>query len=188
MPRRHPHLSQRRPPRPFKPGAWVLLLIVLLVLIVARIRTPQESAPEPSAEGWQRVVRVIDGDTFDLDDGRRVRLLGVDTPETQYSPRAQIEGRSDPYAEEATAFVRRQVEGKKVRLEYGPETSDAYGRTLAYVWLEDETLLNAELLRSGYARALRRFPHPRREAFLELEEEARAARRGLWEQEPVLLR
>lgn len=181
--RPRPSFRPVRRPRLTRHNPWLLLVLVLLALAYWAARSPQRSEsprPTPAGEGWSVVARVIDGDTLDLNDNRRVRLIGVDTPEMGYSPRARVEGTPDPLAEKATAFVRDAVEGKRVRLKRGPETTDNYGRTLAYIYLEDGTLLNAELLRRGYARAYRRFPHPLRDDFITLEEAARAARRGLW--------
>ncbi len=135
---------------------------------------------EPREARAQSVAVSDDTLTVDLQDGRRVRLIGIDTPEMGYSPRAQVEGVNDPFAEEAKAFLREQAEGRRIRLEFGPEAEDRYGRTLAYLVLEDGTNLNAELLRRGLARAYRRFEHPRLGQFIELEQEAREAGIGLW--------
>ena len=170
--------------RRYRRAPWTVLALLAAGLILSRF--PQVAdffrpAPAPGEEAT--VVRVIDGDTFDLADRRRVRLIGVDTPEMAYSPRARVEGVSDPYAIEATAFVRANLEGRRVRLEYGPEQEDRFDRTLAYVFLEDGALLNAELLRRGYARTTH-FEHPRLAEFLAYEDEARSARLGLWSLEP----
>jgi micrococcal nuclease len=99
----------------------------------------------------------------------------VDTPETK-DPRQPVQY----FGEEAAAFTRRMVEGKRVRLEYDWERKDTYGRTLAYVYLEDGTFLNAEIIRQGYGFAYTRFPFKYLEEFRKLEREAREARRGLW--------
>ncbi len=121
------------------------------------------------------VKRVIDGDTIELSTGERVRLIGVDTPETK-DPRRPVQY----FGEEAAAFTKRMVEGKRVRLEYDWERKDKYGRTLAYVYLEDGTFLNAEIIRQGYGFAYTRFPFKYLEEFRKLEREAREAGRGLW--------
>jgi len=174
-----------RPPRQlkrFRHSPWVVLSLLVTGLLLSRF--PQVAGlfqPAPSPQSNEAVItRVIDGDTVDLQDGRRVRLIGIDTPEMGYSPRAQSEGVNDPFAEEAKAFLREQAEARPVRLEFGPEAEDQYGRTLAYLFLEDGTNLNAELLRRGLARAYRGFEHPRLEEFLALEAEAQETERGLW--------
>lgn len=144
-----------------------LLSVVLAALFVAGLARWREDRAT-------LVAAVIDGDTLRLGTDELVRLLGVDAPERE-GPYT----REEPFGDEATAFARACAEGRRVRLEFGPERRDAYGRTLAYVHA-GESHLNAELLRHGLARAYRRFPHPRLEEFLRLEAEARAARRGIW--------
>ncbi len=75
------------------------------------------------------VKRVIDGDTIQLTNGEIVRLIGVDTPETKH-PQKPVEY----YGKEASAFTKRMVEGKAVRLEYDQQRKGKYNRTLAYVF------------------------------------------------------
>ncbi len=128
-----------------------------------------------------RVSRVIDGDTFKLDNEERVRLLGVDTPETVH-PRKPVEY----YGPEASAFTHRQIEKRLVLLEFDRTFRDRYGRILAYVFRQpDEFFLNAELIKQGYSYAYTRFPFARRAEFLRYEAEARAAQRGLWAPRPA---
>jgi endonuclease YncB( thermonuclease family) len=91
------------------------------------------------------VMRAIDGDTLELSTGEKVRLIGVDTPETK-DPRKPVEY----FGKEATAFTQRTVAGKRVRLEYDQQRQDKYGRTLAYVYLENGAFVNAEIIRQGY--------------------------------------
>src|SRR5262245_43641315 len=150
-------------------------VVVLLLLLVAELSFAQ-------AQDWLRAKRVVDGDTLVLQTGERVRLIGVDTPETK-RPNTPVEY----FGREATEFTRRMVEGKRVRLEYdqanavrGHKDNTRQKRTLAYVFLEDGTLLNAEIIRQGYGHALTRYPFSRMEEFRRLEREAREQRRGLW--------
>jgi micrococcal nuclease len=153
-------------------------LVVTLALGAAAYLKRQASLPErsPQPVSQQRLcVRVIDGDTIELDGGERVRLIGVDTPET-VDPRRPVQY----FGKEASAFTRRMVEGKAVRLEQDQETLDHYGRTLAYVYLQDGTFLNAEIVRQGYGHAYTRFPFRYQQQFVELEREARENGRGLW--------
>ncbi|MBM4371074.1 MAG: thermonuclease family protein [Deltaproteobacteria bacterium] len=127
----------------------------------------------------QRVVYVIDGDTLVLAGGERVRLLGVDTPETHH-PEVPVQR----FGQEASAFTKKVATDRLVRLEAGPQERDAYGRLLAYVWM-DGNCLNRELVRRGYAVAATRFPHPRMDEFLAAEAEARAKKYGLWHDSPT---
>ena len=132
----------------------------------------------PAGEG--RVVRVVDGDTIHvLVRGRRerVRYIGVDTPETRH-PSKPVQC----YGARASAFNKRLVGGRRVRLVRDVEERDRFGRLLAYVYREPDGLfVNAELARLGYARALRIAPDVRHaDRFAELARNARGAGRGLW--------
>lgn len=122
------------------------------------------------------VERVVDGDTVIIKNIGRVRLLGVDTPETVHPKKAV-----QHFGHEASAFTKGLLDGKKVRLEYdGFQKKDRYGRTLAYLFLEDGTFVNAEIIKQGFGHAYTRFPFERLEEFRQLEREAREAKRGLW--------
>src|SRR4029453_8308827 len=92
------------------------------------------------------VVRVIDGDTILLDGDERVRLIGVDTPESVH-PRRAVES----FAREAAAYVTKRVRGRRVTLEFDGNTAkrDRWGRTLAYVRLEDGSSLNLDIIADG---------------------------------------
>lgn len=135
----------------------------------------------------RQVARVIDGDTIELSSGTHVRYIGIDTPET----RRRIGGRwirvDEPYAREATEFNRRLVGKKNVRLEYDLERFDRYGRSLAYVYVENETggervFANEALVRAGLARVRIYPPNTRHSAALfEGQRRARADHLGLWE-------
>ena len=122
-----------------------------------------------------RVERAIDGDTILLSNGRRVRYIGIDTPETKH-PKRSVEY----MGHEAAEFNRQLVEGKPVTLEYDVERHDKYGRVLAYVRV-DGLFVNAELVREGYAKAYTFPPNVKySKLFLALQREAREEKRGLW--------
>ncbi|MYK89824.1 MAG: thermonuclease family protein, partial [Acidobacteria bacterium] len=133
----------------------------------------------PARAVAQHVERVVVGDTIIVSGVGRVRLIGVDTPES-VDPRRPVEF----FGKEASAFTRRLVDGERVRLEYDWERTDRYGRTLAYVYLSDGTFVNAEIVRRGYGHAYTRFPFKYLERFRQFEREARAAGRGLWGSAP----
>jgi micrococcal nuclease len=126
-----------------------------------------------------KCTRVVDGDIIILNNGEKVRLIGVDTPETK-QPNKPVEY----FGKEASAFTKRMVEGKEVRLEYDVQARDQYGRLLAYVYLEDGTLLNAEIIKGGYGRTYTKFPFKYWEQFSQHEKEARENKRGLWAKKP----
>jgi micrococcal nuclease len=135
----------------------------------------------PAAGGGARtaqVVRVVDGDTIVVRLGgreERVRYIGVDTPES-VKPQTPVQC----FAERASAFNARLVEGRTVRLEQDVEARDRYGRLLAYV-RAGGLFVNAELVRRGYARPLTVPPNVRyADRFARLASQARAAGTGLW--------
>lgn len=146
----------------FNRSLFIIFLLFLLVNVVA-------------AQEWRICIRVIDGDTIVLDGNEIIRLIGVDTPETK-APRKPVQY----FGKEAYEFTKGLVEGKKVRLEYDQERTDKYGRTLAYVYLEDMSFLNAEIIKQGYGFAYTQFPFKYLEQFREYEKEARENNRGLW--------
>lgn len=129
------------------------------------------------------LVRVVDGDTIDvtIDGGReRVRLIGIDTPET-----VKEDSPVECFGPEATAFTRAVLpEGSALYLERDVEARDAYGRLLAYVYLADDaTFVNLEIVRGGYANPLTIPPNVAHSS--EFVDAARAAERadvGLWAQ------
>jgi micrococcal nuclease len=129
-----------------------------------------------------RVIRVLDGDTLDINapDGEhlvtRIRLWGVDAPELGHG------AGSEPFAVEATEFARRTLSGRDVHLVLSPsQTRDRFGRLLAYVFLErGGTMFNELLIEGGYARADARFPHHYDDRFKAAERRARRLPAGLW--------
>lgn len=169
---------------------FVLLLVlsvatnlILATVVVVRAPSSSPSSPTPILEGPQRpatapVARVVDGDTVELQDGRLVRYLGVDAPETEANPNLT---QPEPYGPEAAAFNRKLVEGHSVWLIPDTTDQDDYGRLLRWVFLEDGTFVQAELVRHGYA-FVNIVPPDSRFADLlrDLEARARAEKRGLW--------
>jgi endonuclease YncB( thermonuclease family) len=125
-----------------------------------------------------QVVHVVDGDTIDVSiDGqtKRLRYIGVDTPET-VDPNRPV----GCYGPEASNFNKSLVEGKTVQLEKDVSETDRFGRLLRYVYVGD-TFVNAELVKQGYAQVATFPPDVKYvEMFKQLEQEARAAGRGLW--------
>ncbi len=147
-------------------------LVFAVGFSIGRLTAPDRDSADSRIA---RVARVIDGDTIELEGGRRVRYIGVDTPESVDRRRGvQCFGR------EAAEKNRELVEGKTVRLERDVSDRDKFGRMLRYVWVGD-TLVNRELVRLGYANAYRHPPDvARADEFREAEREAREANRGLW--------
>lgn len=148
----------------------IILLLGLLVYPLMGCQAQQEGDRDRVY-----VKRVVDGDTLLLQSGERVRLIGVDTPESVHEKKPV-----EYFAKEASRFTKKMVQKKYVWLEYGPERRDAYKRLLAYVYMEDGTFLNAELIKQGYAFAYVKFPHKHLDEFREYERQARENAVGLW--------
>jgi len=129
---------------------------------------------------WEaKCTRVIDGDTIELEDGSRVRYIGIDTPETNQN-----------YGTEATQANSSLVLGKTITLVRDISYLDKYGRILAYVYVGD-LFVNAHLVREGFATVYTYPPDVRySDLFLDLQNQAQAEGKGLWglevvEEEPV---
>jgi micrococcal nuclease len=153
-----------------------LLSVLLLLLPLAWV---VEALPaRPDGLGEATVVYVDDGDTIDVQIGghiERVRYIGIDAPEVPHHGQGGTQG-----GEAAAQLNRAMVDRRRVRLEADVEPRDRYGRLLAYVWLGD-TMVNLEMVRRGYARALTIPPNLRYARWFNgAEAEARAAGRGLW--------
>jgi micrococcal nuclease len=130
--------------------------------------------PPPEAQ----IVRVGDGDTVLIEGSQKVRLLGIDAPELERDGQP-----ADFLAHKAKAELARLIQGRRVRLEYDHLRYDQYGRLLAYLFLPDGTLVNAELVRQGLAKVYIFPPNNRyQEALLTAQREAMEGRRGLWQQ------
>lgn len=175
---------------------WLLGLAVLAVAVWVDhsyfsrpIDTPLPSIEQDSRDRslYHRkkftVVKVVDGDTVDINmpslsyNSTRIRLLGVDTPETAKSPAGEMY-----FGKEASAFTKEMVLNKRVIviLDRMQKSRDKYGRLLAYLQLEDGKILNAELIAEGMAYKDTRFEHRDYEKYLELEATAKKNKKGLW--------
>ncbi|MDR2069167.1 MAG: thermonuclease family protein [Spirochaetaceae bacterium] len=104
-----------------------------------------------------------------------IRLIGVDTPETVHPSRPV-----ERFGREASDFTRRGLLGKSVYLAFDWDLRDRYGRLLAYIYTGEGRCFNALIIREGYGFAYTRFPFQFMEEFRSLEQEARAEKRGLW--------
>ncbi len=149
-----------------------LVLFLAVLTVVANVW----AAGSRPIEGL--VVKIVDGDTIHVRVDERVekvRYIGVNAPEVHHPTRGE-----EPGGREASDANRRLVAGRHVRLELDLQSRDRYGRLLAYVWVAD-TMVNAELVRQGYAQVMTVPPNVRyQRLFLELQRDARQAGRGLW--------
>ncbi|MED4581602.1 thermonuclease family protein [Brevibacillus choshinensis] len=150
------------------------IYLALFVALIGACSSPGQ--PQANGEMEATVQRVVDGDTVELSTGEKVRLIGVDTPET-VKPNHPVE----PYGKEASDFSKQLLTGQKVTLKFDVEPYDKYKRLLAYMYLQDGTFVNEKLVRDGYARIMTIPPNVAyADLFLEAEREARENNRGLW--------
>ncbi len=137
------------------------------------------------------VERAVDGDTLKLENGERVRLIGIDTPEVHESVKLYRDSKKSgqdieviqALGRRSAKFTKDLVVGKRVRLEFDVEKHDKYKRLLAYVYLKDGTFVNAEIVKQGYASLMTYPPNVKYvDVFKKLYQEARENNRGLWKE------
>lgn len=152
-------------------SAALIALSVVFLLIPEPVRTPVPDidSQKPKSHGDIYVTRIIDGDTFELSDGRTIRLIGVDTPETGM-----------PFYDDAVAFAESILFGRPIVLEFDREERDKYGRYLAYVHF-DSLFFNRMLIDRGLATVyLFESNIERAPTLIESQKRARASDLGIW--------
>lgn len=130
--------------------------------------------------GLYSVESFVDGDTITVNVNgvsERIRMIGVDTPETQ-DPRTSVQC----FGKVASEFTKSLIGNQSVRLETDPTNTnrDRYNRLLRYVYLPDGRLVNAEIIKQGYGFAYTLFPFEKLEEFRSYEIKAREQHLGLW--------
>lgn len=167
------------------PLTKILLLFLLFtapVFIACSNNSDKEiTSSQPNKSKLYSIKKIVDGDTFWIDNGTdkglKVRLIGVNAPESRKTNRKDVEY----YGKEAKNYLTKFLSNKRVRLVYDVVPKDRYGRTLAYVYLEDGTFLNAHLIKNGYASVMTIPPNVKyADYFVKLQREARLNKRGLW--------
>jgi micrococcal nuclease len=159
-------------------SVWYWIALALAIAVTWYSASPHHSGPETLEEGVHEVRRVVDGDTLVMANGARIRLEGIDTPET-----VKEDTPVEPWGPEASQFTKDFVEraGGRVRLTFPLERRDRYDRFLAFVWNGDE-LLNDELVRAGLARAKLGYNYSvaMKRRFADAQKEAQREGRGIW--------
>lgn len=135
----------------------------------------------PATSDIRLVKKVVDGDTIWVSaksgGEEKIRLIGIDAHEVRNTPRKK----AGFYGREASAYLSKRISGKKIRLEYDVQRYDRYRRTLAYIYLEDGTFINAEMVRKGYAVVMTVAPNVKyADKFILYQQEARKKQLGLW--------
>ena len=126
------------------------------------------------------VREVMTGDTLRLKGGKILRYVGMQAP-----PRQSIIPLIRQYGETSFEFNRKIVEGQKVFIEWGPQIRNERGELLGYVFLEDGTFVNLQILKAGHAKL--RMPPPNKRYAADLRQaelQARRSKLGLWKEEP----
>ncbi len=164
------------------PGIFIFLLSLFLC---CSCDTATQSTHVFNAPVFFPIKKIVDGDTFWVDDGTakgiKIRLIGIDAPESRKSFKKEM----GVYGKEAKMYLTQLLKGKKVRLVYDVDLLDQYGRTLAYAYLEDGTFVNADLIKNGFAIILTIPPNVKfADHFYELQQEARTTKKGLWSVSP----
>ena len=163
-----------------------LIVIILIILSAAALllllRSPVRRLWNTGLlEGPYDIAYVYDGDTISVIIGKEevsVRMIGIDTPESVNRDKSK----NTPEGMEASLWLHDLLKGRKVWLEYDEQRIDRYGRTLAYVWLDEgNTMAEDELLKAGMAVTLQMDPNARYSArFEELEKQAKKDKAGFW--------
>lgn len=144
---------------------------------------PQPTKPIQPQPTSVKVLRVIDGDTIEIEGNVKLRYIGIDTPETKHPTKGV-----QCFGKEASNKNKELVEGKMIRMEKDISETDRYGRLLRYVWLVEDSATNSAglfvndyLVREGYAYASTFPPDVAySKQFVEAQKEARENNRGLW--------
>ena len=181
-----------------KSAIFFVLIALLVLLIIIPIRPSKTKDIQPAKDlqkenlktdtpeievkdktktnqSTKKVVKVIDGDTIELENGQKVRYIGIDTPELVH-PSKPLEC----FAKEAQEKNKELVLGKEVTLEKDISEIDKYGRLLRYVWVEN-ILVNEILVQEGYAQVSTYPPDVKyQERFIEAQRKAREENKGLW--------
>lgn len=168
----------------------IIMIIIILIAYLFQLQTSGQynlglATSTPNTVGiFYEVTKITDGDTIHIRmDGRDeiVRLIGINTPET-VDPRRQVEC----FGKESSARMNEIAIGKIVRLEYDESqaTRDTYGRLLAYVYLEDNQMLNRKMIAEGYAYEYTYMtPYKYQKEFIKLQNLAQTSKRGLWSED-----
>jgi endonuclease YncB( thermonuclease family) len=161
---------------------WRLVFLVLAAAFIICVHFISKNHPEFKTQqpGLYAVTHFVDGDTIDVNmngQTETVRFIGVDTPET-HKPNTPVQC----YGPEAADYTKRLIGSQSVRLQADPldTNRDRYGRLLRYIYLPDDTLVEARIISEGYGFAYTDFPFEKSAEFKNYQQAAKAAGKGLW--------
>ncbi len=159
------------------PIVFLISLIYLSVILILHLPThAAEKECRKSPVSYSKIKFIYDGDTLLLEDGRKVRFLGINAPEIDYKG-----GESEFMAKASRRFLRTLLKGHQVRLEYDTERQDRYGRLLAYVFLKDGKMVNELIVRKGLAHVMLYSKNLKySDVLLESQRKAMKKKNGIW--------
>jgi len=185
-------LKKMSRPFSFRPATLLFLLAVVPGFFSCgsqekepNIRTESYGSTQatPTEGRFYSIKKFVDGDTFWLEDGSpkgiKIRLIGIDTPETRNTRRKK----KHPMGKMVADYVQQLLQNKQVRVELDVRPLDQYGRILAYVYTETDMQLNAHLIEIGYAQLMTVPPNVKFvDTYIKLQQKARETQRGLWKE------
>ncbi len=154
--------------------------LIIIIIIIAYNIISTEKPPENFENMKKTVVeRVVDGDTIIISGGERIRMIGINTPES-----VKEAGEVEHFGIEASKYTKDKLEGKTIYIEKDVSDRDDYGRLLRYIYLEDGTFYNEKIVKEGYAFAGTYPPDVKYNEILhDAEDYARENNLGLWKVE-----
>lgn len=153
----------------------IITLLLLIIKLLFGSSTLEKAYIKAVSQNITKVSYVVDGDTITIEGNKKIRYIGIDTPEIK-DPNKTVEC----FGKEASSQNKTLVLGKEIKLEKDVSEVDRYGRLLRYVWVND-IFVNDYLVRQGYAHVATFPPDVKySHQFLEAEKEARENKRGLW--------
>ena len=161
--------------------AFIILALISCKSSESQFFNDPEASNRVKDQPYLSVTKIVDGDTFWVDNGTekglKIRFIGIDAPESRKMFKRQI----GYFGKEAKLYLTELLTNKKVRLVSDVDPFDQYGRALSYVYLEDGTFVNAELIKNGYAVLMTVPPNVEfADYFAKLQVEARNNKKGLW--------
>lgn len=159
----------------------IIKIPIILFLLTATLSCNEANGYKQDKNNNYYVTKVVDGDTFWANNGAekdiKVRLIGIDAPESRKTGKKEI----GYFGKEAKDYLTKLLSEKYVKLVSDVDSLDRYGRTLAYVYLQNGMFVNAELVQNGYAVVMTIPPNVKyADLFLKLQTQARENKRGLW--------
>jgi micrococcal nuclease len=180
--------------------SFIFLLVVALIVYFLFIQPRINEKPGNNSEHFSVdstlktrtfVKKVIDGDTFIIENGSRVRMLGIDAPEMRSSGKMDSDSKRTGQDQKTISilgqksfeYLRDLIENEYIYLvpEQNYEDKDKYDRLLRYVYLEDDTFVNGKMVADGYAQVYRKFDLTKKNDLIAMENDARRNKRGLWD-------